>query len=333
MIILAKRASCILFSLLRSNPEGAYILPANVCGIVPMTFLKAGVEFAFADISPHTLCLDEEAVLGMMKEEPRRFRGVVHVHTYGLQQNFNPFFTRLREVNPEILIIDDRCPCPPELDGKCDQADVLLYSTGYGKYLDIGGGGFAIIKDEVRYEDHAGNLRFSGRGHLETLENRYRQSLKDRTPFAYRDCPWLDCGSMTGTWETYREEIESGLPAIDEQKQAMNSVYRELLPQEIRLAESFQTWRFNIHVPEKERLLESIFEAGLFASSHFQTVSAVLSSDPFPVAEELHQGVINLFNDQHFSASKATLACQIINRHIEDTGRPAPPHPYLARGP
>ncbi|MFZ2800660.1 MAG: hypothetical protein WAZ30_10580, partial [Syntrophorhabdus sp.] len=62
-MIFANRASGILYWFLKAYPEGTYILPANICPVVPLTFRKAGVEFELLDINPGNLCLDGQSVI------------------------------------------------------------------------------------------------------------------------------------------------------------------------------------------------------------------------------------------------------------------------------
>lgn len=51
MIKVEKRASTVLYKFLISNCRGySFILPANVCPVVPLTFIKANIDFVFVDI-------------------------------------------------------------------------------------------------------------------------------------------------------------------------------------------------------------------------------------------------------------------------------------------
>jgi hypothetical protein len=51
-LIQAPRASAILYNLLVGRADSRpWLLPANICPIVPITFLKAQVPFEFVDIS------------------------------------------------------------------------------------------------------------------------------------------------------------------------------------------------------------------------------------------------------------------------------------------
>ena len=64
------------------------------------------------------------------------------------------FFNRLQLKYSDLLLFDDRCMARPEPDfNKIDSmgADVVIYSSGYGKYVDLGFGGFAHLIDSVNY--------------------------------------------------------------------------------------------------------------------------------------------------------------------------------------
>jgi len=55
-IVQAPRASAILYHVLASREQKKpWLLPANICPIVPITFLKARVPFELVDISAETL--------------------------------------------------------------------------------------------------------------------------------------------------------------------------------------------------------------------------------------------------------------------------------------
>ena len=70
MILFEKRATIVLEKVLKAlkNKE-KFLLPLNVCPIVPDTFKKLNIEFDFIDISLNTLCMDENSVLKKLKYE------------------------------------------------------------------------------------------------------------------------------------------------------------------------------------------------------------------------------------------------------------------------
>ena len=60
MITFANRASAVLFGYLKSGEfKKPFLLPANVCPVVPLSMMKAGVDYEFVDIDErHTMSKD-----------------------------------------------------------------------------------------------------------------------------------------------------------------------------------------------------------------------------------------------------------------------------------
>ncbi len=92
----------------------------------------------------------------------------------------------------------------------------------------------------------------------------------------------------------------------------LNEIYATRLPSEIQLTQAYQTWRFNIRVKNKHRILEKIFSAGLFASSHYASLAGIMAAGKCSQAESLADEIINLFNDHHFSPQQAEAVCALI---------------------
>jgi hypothetical protein len=111
----------------------------------------------------------------------------------------------------------------------------------------------------------------------------------------------------------YRRRVIAATAAADEQKEALNAIYARMLPSEIQLPPELQRWRFNIRVPQPDRLMESIFAAGLFASRHYPALGA------FPIAERLHAKIVNLFNDRYFDEARARHVCELVLYHLHTT--------------
>src|SRR6266511_2501701 len=109
-IVQASRASAIIYSLLANlEDRSPWLLPANICPIVPITFLKARIPFRFVDISARTLHMDLEQAEALIKK--RKFGGLLYAHTYGEASTPNDFFEYIKNFSPELVIIDDRCLC------------------------------------------------------------------------------------------------------------------------------------------------------------------------------------------------------------------------------
>jgi len=309
-IIQAPRASAILYSLLVSQKQAKlWLLPANICPIVPITFMKARVPFEFVDISAKTLHMDLNQAEARIKAlEPG---GLLYAHTYGDESTPDDFFARAKLQNPEMLIVDDRCLCVPKIEAE-SFADVVLFSTGYAKIVELDFGGYAFLRDEVKYQ--SSHLPFHSRN-LHQLEEKYKFAVRDRIRFEYQESDWLTTDVDMPTWDDYRREIERHLESSLAQCKALNEIYSSRLPQEIQLPVGYQTWRFNIRAKYKAQIMKEIFESGLFASSHYASLAGIMSEGRAPVAESLAGDVINLFNDHHFTTEMAERVCEIVLKH------------------
>lgn len=307
--IQAPRASAILYNLLVSQKQTKpWLLPANICPIVPITFMKADVPFEFVDISPETLHMDLGQAEARIKK--RDVGGLLYAHTYGDESTPDDFFARAKSLNPEMLIVDDRCLCIPKIEGK-SSADVILFSTGYAKIVELEFGGYVFLRKDVKYQP--ASLPFHLQS-LEALEGNYKSAVQRRSRFDYRDSDWLLTDLDLPTWDEYRQKIETKLETSLAHRKTLNEIYSSRLPNEIQLSKQYQTWRFNIRVKNKKRVMDEIFANGLFASSHYASLAGIMSEGIAPVAEALADEAINLFNDHHFTVEMAERVCEILLR-------------------
>ncbi len=306
-IVQAPRASAILYHLLVSQPQKQiWLLPANICPIVPITFMKAGVPFELVDISATNLHMDLEQVQALVRS--LKAGGLLYAHTYGDLSTPNDLFQSLKLINPELIIVDDRCLCIPEFEAP-SVADVALYSTGYAKVVELGSGGYAYINKGIRYQTR--HLPFRSDQHDE-LEHSYKRALRQGEYFMYHDSDWLETDRPLQPWYEYRLQIEAGINLSINQRRLLNKIYSERLPIEIQLPLPYQTWRFNICLKHKDKVLQAIFDEGLFASSHYVSLAGIMSNGRAVNAERLSAEVINLFNDHHFNEVMAEKVCEII---------------------
>jgi hypothetical protein len=312
-ILQAPRASAILYRMLSADPEKRpWLLPANLCPIVPLTFLKAQVPFQFVDISAETLHMDLNRAETLVKE--RKFGGLLYAHTYGEASTPNDFFKAVKEHAPELVIVDDRCLCVPDLEpDPANRSDIQLYSTGYAKIVELDHGGYAFAREGVPYS--SARLAFVPEHH-EELEKSYKRAIAQRTTFVYEDSDWLDTEAPVPPWGAYRQQIESKRAQSLEHRARLNELYAQSLPAEIQLPAGYQTWRFHIRVKDKPSVLEKIFSAGLFASSHYASLADIMGEQEAPCAERLAESVINLFNDHHFTLDQAEQVCKIISEEL-----------------
>ena len=311
-IATANRACSLLYSFIKEHAGGVWLLPVNVCPDVPLTFCLAKVPFQFVDINPETLCIDIDVVEHILHQSPSEYKGVLFVRTYGALKDTSCEFEQIKSINKDILIIDDRCLCVPEKNPQFWGADMLLYSTGHCKQIDLGGGGLAFYKEDTKFV--IDNMLLYDGTDEEAL---YKQAFSLEEPFTNIPQGWLEMDSYLSADE-YFAKIESHISDRIKQREAINIIYSSRLPLSIQLDNEYQSWRFNIRVdaPLKEQVLENLFKNGLFASNHYHSANRLFDNRRFPVSDSLYASVINLFNDKYYSTEKALETCNVINRVI-----------------
>jgi len=312
-IVQAPRASAILYNLLKSQANTKpWLLPANICPIVPITFFKAGVPVEFVDISAETLHMDLEQAEGRL--ERGAYGGILYAHTYGEPSTPDDFFQHVKSLYSDLLLVDDRCLCLPDLEPNPDMAaDVTLYSTGYAKMVELNFGGYAFLKEGTPYQPQ--HLPFNPQAH-EEIEKGYKQAIQNRKPYVYKDSAWLQTDGELPAWYDYRQQIEAGLETAWQHRAALNKIYANHLPAEVQLPQAYQSWRFNLRLKNKKRVLKSIFSAGLFASSHYASLAGVMAPGQCIQAETLANEIINLFNDHYFDPQQAEQVCVVIMENL-----------------
>ena len=312
-IVQAPRASAILYNLLKSQlNSNPWLLPANICPVVPLTFLKAGVPFEFVDISAETLHMDLEQAEARLKRN--KVGGIVYAHTYGEPSTPDDFFQHIKSHYPSVLLVDDRCLCIPDLEP--DQgmyADVALYSTGYAKIVELNFGGYAFIKEGISHQSQ--ELPYAANAY-EGVEKEYKQAIQNREQFEYEDSHWLQTKADLPAWYDYHQQIETNLKVSLQHRARLNEIYKQQIPTEYQLPHTYHSWRFNLRLKNKERILKIIFSAGLYASSHYASLAGIMAPGHCPQAENLADEIINLFNDHHFNAQQAEDVCALIMENL-----------------
>ena len=305
------RASTVIFNLINNfSKTGPFLLPANICPMVPLVLLKANRKFEFVDISPETYCIDHELLKIRWAKGKERPAGLIYIRSYGAVLDTAELFSELKSISPQSLIIDDRCLCAPSFD--CiipPNTDAVVFSTGYAKYVDIGFGGFGVIRRGLPYI--RASLKFD-EGHLYRVTSDYKRCLAARASYFYKDCDWLDTRIPHLSWDVYRALVERELEQSRHQKARINAIYKFEIPRITQLSENFQAWRFNILVKNAFAVLCCIQNAGLFASSHYESLAGVFDTGYAPEAEKVKSRIINLFNDRHFDERRAVLLSEFL---------------------
>ena len=314
--IVEDRASIILYNILidlkRKKNGISFFLPANVCPIVPATFMKANVDYEFIDIDKTTLNIDLNIVFEKIKDF--KYVGLLFVRFLGNLVNVENEFKLLN--NKDVFIIDDRCATIPTFKKAkySKYADITLFSTGYAKYVELGYGGFAYINSNL-FSYTRNSLPYSYKDHKELVSN-FNHSINSQHKFIYKNSNWLGDIRKVYDFDDYQKIIEEKKVAVSKQKLVLNNFYAENLPIEIQYPKDYQNWRFNIKVNNKNKILKNIFSNELFASSHYACISHLFSDKKAPDATALNENTINLFNDFRFNLEKAEKIVTIINKQI-----------------
>jgi hypothetical protein len=316
-VIAENRASIILFNVLvglrKRNKK--FLLPANICPIVALTYLKAGVDFELVDISEKSLCLDEQIIIDRLLSKPGVYGGVHYVRTYGIENQPKRFFQTLKSIDQSVFVIDDKCLNAPvfRVQPLPEWIDLEFFSTGYSKFVDIGYGGFGYLQSGYKYIRN--EFSYSALA-LEKLTYDVKKCLEMKSALEYKDSNWLGPSKLSFTVDAYQYLIQSKIEGVIAHKKSLNSIYIKELPMGIQFPFELQNWRFNIKIPKRDILLKKITEAGLFASAHYAPLNHMFPGDMAPKAEQDNIETLNLFNDFRFDGHKAKKVTEIINEHL-----------------
>jgi len=309
LLLTGARASSVLYNFLEQNTSVAgkkWLIPINVCKVVPLTFYSANAHFKYCDITALDLFID------LSNQDFNEVHGILVIAPYGATINarITKQLTKIKVSHPEILVIFDLClSMPVTSKPNSDIPDLVLYSSGYSKPVDIGHGGFGYSRFKVE------NNKKGVQVEAIQKENFEEQILKlgNGDIIGYK-ADWLDLELNNLNSKSYFSEIKDEFDGSKEHRRCLISIYQAMLPKRILLKDEYQSWRFNVLVPNKEELLISISNAGLFASTHYAMAQPMHN---MPVAFELSKFVLNLFFDSYFTEEKAISICKVINTHIE----------------
>jgi dTDP-4-amino-4,6-dideoxygalactose transaminase len=284
MILFEDRAATVLYNVLSKIKNKKFLLPLNICPIVPDTFLRAGKEFEFVDIDTKTLSMDENTALNMIKND-NSIDGVLFVKTFGVEFESETFYKKIKELNQDVFIIDDMCPAIQKFDWDIENshAQMALFSSGYSKFVDIGYGGYGFVKDDI-----------------------FKGVFEDK--------------QKTKEFMEYKNIILAEIPKMIEHKSMLNQIYSQNIDPKYHLGEEFNNWRFSILVDNKQEILDDIFKTDtLFASSHYPQVDFEYKTDPIKNSNthKIHSKIINLFNDFRYTKDKTYKTIDIINKHLK----------------
>ena len=318
MIKIEQRASTVLYKWLISNCLGyRFLIPANVCSVVPLTFLKAGIDFDFVDINFSTHAGSFAEYLYKLSRMPGK-KGVLFVNAYGHYNDTGGFFEEIKHISMNIPVVEDNCLCIPETERTApkNNVDLELYSTGLSKFVQLSiGGGYGIVKDDVVYTNHTEKYAEDAD---KQQHNLIRECRIKRKPFVYNDNHWLKFQRTTLKNVSdldYISMVTEKIGKTQSHKQVINQIYEDIIPDAIKMGPIFNNWRYQLLLPTiemKQAILTSLEQSNLFASGHYASAAIVYKNQYCPNTEEEAKVIANLFNDEKYSETMAIETANII---------------------
>ncbi len=309
-----------LVRLRQERGAGSIILPANVCPIVPLTCWRAGFTTEFVDIDLETQCITADAVAARL-EDPvlPPPSGVIFVHPYGRVSDdvLADVSDALGSVAEESFLIDDRCSLAPEVDRPEGDtpAEMVLFSTGYAKRVDIGYGGIAWVPEGT---EQGVSLEDSSEVAFERAREFFRRPVPREWALSGVPHEWLASGAVEE--REYLDRVRGSSDRMLQHEQELRHLYASAIPERFHLGTEFE-WRFNLQVSDPHAVLGEIFDAGLFASSHYASVARPIAGVRAPNAERSAARMVNLFLDERFTVEMAERCAAIVTSVAERVER------------
>lgn len=302
-----------------------FLVPANACPVVPLAILSAGREVEFIDIDPDLLSINDAFLRKRLCDTVGLpVAGIVFIRPYGAISPAAVNFSQLKALSASTLIIDDRCASLPETSAvelAQSGADVYLYSTGYGKYADLGFGGYAFMNSSLEYEAGLTKQAEYIEGQYRLLETRWKRFLSSEhcnppNAILRGTAGWLNKAQLDIEQTEYLERISQRKASIAKHKSLADQIYRTYIPPDAFVGHQYNDWRHQIFVDGKQSLLDLIFSNKLFASGHYDTTARIFSQSHFPQSDQLYSRVVNLFNDYHITEPQMIDVAKLVSLHL-----------------
>jgi dTDP-4-amino-4,6-dideoxygalactose transaminase len=294
---------------LRKTP---IILPTNICHDVYFLLKFLGNELIFLDINSETLEMDTVDAIESIKTQSKVI--LLWNHTYGNEEVPYAFFNEAKNINPDLIIIDDRCLCNPalvQLTKEDGIIDMILFSTGAKKQIDLGFGAFGFLNEDYTISDLHHDFDMAV---YQRLKSSFKDGDKDRLGKEIV-LSWTERAGIKLDNAGYWNQIKSEHISWDKHKNNIREIYSAEIGQEFNIADRFNGWRFNILVRNKTELIRLLRGEDLFLSDHYPSIGSVLNGASFPNAEKLYEHVLNLFIDKYYTAEMAYKTAKIIHDH------------------
>jgi hypothetical protein len=258
--------------------------------------------------------MDPIQALSLLGKETSRYAGVLFVRSYGHDGDFSHFFREIKAMDANLKVIDDRCLARPRFTSLEQDANLELYSTGYSKFVELGWGGWGILRGEEQYLPVVQTFEL---GAQTDLVEQFRMVFRERSLFNYPQTHWLDTRIPEMGAKEFQFMVENRIEESSHHRCSLNAIYAEQLEAWAAPAEC-RDWRFTIFCDCQQDLIRAIFAAGHFASAHFDSLVPMFGPGNVPVADVCGRYVVNLFNDFRYDADRASQLANIVRTVVQD---------------
>ncbi|MES2691196.1 MAG: hypothetical protein V4658_12380, partial [Bacteroidota bacterium] len=267
-----------------------WLLPSTVCFSVPFLFTRLNKQITFYDYG-----YDANSILDRIEN---LHTGILLTDYYSKPWQSTDLLL-LKASTPAL--VHDCCLSAPVTDVAHLVADLLLFSTGKGKVLDLGSGaiGFCHSGHDVKSDPVQDPEKI--RQQYQELDAYWKEILVGKTSFKkerVQDVDWIEHSDLDEP--VYLSEVHKKLQARLDHKSMLNATYSQLINPVFLDNSIGNEWRFNILVDQPRVLLNELVKKDLFASNHYAN-AAVYLNDPENTNNKssyLEKHIVNLFNDQ-----------------------------------
>lgn len=291
------------------NHISNWLIPATICFSVPLLFLKLKKRITFYDFG-----FNPDLILERVPKNEKV--GILIFDYYGKKWE-ESCIAYLK--NYFDCIIHDCCLSYPETvieNISAKHADLVVFSTGPKKTVDIGYGALGYYKSCYDMRTETISYSEEWKKNYCKLEQNWKKSLNNHSVFSNFKCvasDWIDISSSK-IEDDYVDEVKKKNRQVKKIKTKINSIYEEIIPDELKLKGLSNDWRYNITIDHPEVILNEFRQHNLFASTHYANTAQILGYGNEELNKSLfvEKHIINLFNDFYYDTNMAEISARII---------------------
>lgn len=322
--ILANRALGILshFFDLRSDIT-TWLIPSNICFSVPFLLISKNIHFEMFDFG-----FELESIFHAAGGNSKKTTGVILLNHYGMLWEQDT----IKQVNDSFgALIIDACLSAPEISPPSNlTGDLLLFSTGKGKIVELGFGAIAYTQNPIVLQKDSNDCEPLQKRY-EWLDDYWKERLKSGANLDPKICleiPWVDLGThKIGNPKTYLSQVSSTLEKELPHRKLINDVYDTLISKDLIWNSKSNLWRYHLWIDNPEEAISGLFEKNLFASRHYANAAMRFKkSGKFQKSILIENHIVNLFNSRQIDLDFAEKCAKTVES-LRKLGKikPGPP--------